>query len=115
MEIGSLSPASFTILVSITALSIVILGGMGSIPGAILGALVLIGLPGFLTEFQEFQLLIYGAVLVGIMILRPQGLIPNVRRMHELQDEERSQDQWLKAAEEGAGAAVAMGTGTEAT
>ena len=115
VQIGSLSPASFTVLVSITALSIVILGGMGSIPGAILGALVLIGLPGFLTEFQDYQLLIYGAVLVAIMILRPQGLIPNVRRMRELQDEERTQDQWLKAGESSPDAAVALGAGTEAT
>ena len=88
---------------------------MGSIPGAILGALVLIGLPGFLTEFQDYQLLIYGAVLVAIMILRPQGLIPNVRRMRELQDEERTQDQWLKAGESSPDAAVALGAGTEAT
>jgi branched-chain amino acid transport system permease protein len=96
VQIGSLSPASFTILVSITVLAIVILGGMGSIPGVILGALVLIGLPGFLTEFEEFQLLIYGAVLVGIMILKPEGLIPNVRRSRELHEEERQQDVWIK-------------------
>jgi branched-chain amino acid transport system permease protein len=116
VQIGSLSPASFTIFVSITALAVVILGGMGSIPGVILGALVLIGLPGFLTEFQEFQLLIYGAVLVGIMILRPQGLIPNVRRMQELQDEERAQDQWLRQPGEGAvDTAVAVAAGTEGT
>jgi branched-chain amino acid transport system permease protein len=115
VEIGSLSPASFTILVSITALAIVILGGMGSIPGVVFGALILIGLPGFLTEFQDYQLLIYGAVLVGIMILRPQGLIPNVRRMHELQDEERSQDQWLRPGEPGAEPGVALSAGTEGT
>jgi branched-chain amino acid transport system permease protein len=116
VQIGSLSPASFTILVSITALAIVILGGMGSLPGVVLGALVLIGLPGFLTEFQDYQLLIYGAVLVGIMILRPQGLIPNVRRMQELQEEERAQDQWFKrTGEAGADATVGVAAGTEAT
>ncbi len=115
VQIGSLSPASFTILVSITALAVVILGGMGSIPGVVVGALILIGLPGFLTEFQDYQLLIYGAVLVGIMILRPQGVIPNVRRMRELQDEERTQDQWLRPGEPGTEAAVALGAGTEAT
>jgi branched-chain amino acid transport system permease protein len=115
VQIGSLSPASFTILVSITALAIVILGGMGSLPGVVLGALVLIGLPGFLTEFQDYQLLIYGAVLVGIMILRPQGLIPNVRRMQELQEEERAQDQWFKrTGEAGADATVGVAAGTEA-
>jgi branched-chain amino acid transport system permease protein len=114
VQIGSLSPASFTILVSITALAIVILGGMGSLPGVMLGALVLIGLPGFLTEFQDYQLLIYGAVLVGIMVLRPQGLVPNVRRMHELQEDELAQDQWYKRTGDAtAEAAVEIGAGPE--
>lgn len=116
VQIGSLSPASFTILVSITALAIVILGGMGSLPGVVLGALVLIGLPGFLTEFQDYQLLIYGAVLVGIMVLRPQGLIPNVRRMQELHEEDLSQDQWLKRTGEATtDAAAPVGAATETT
>jgi branched-chain amino acid transport system permease protein len=116
VQIGSLSPASFTILVSITALAIVILGGMGSLPGVVLGALVLIGLPGFLTEFQDYQLLIYGAVLVAIMVLRPQGLIPNVRRMQELHEEDLSQDQWLKrTGDAGAEATVEVGARAEPT
>jgi branched-chain amino acid transport system permease protein len=89
---------------------------MGSLPGVVLGALVLIGLPGFLTEFQDYQLLIYGAVLVGIMILRPQGLIPNVRRMQELREDERAQDQWFKrAGDASAEATVGAGAETEAT
>ena len=94
VKIGSLTPASFEIIVSITTLAIVILGGMGSIPGVVVGALVLIGLPGLLREFEEYRLLIYGAALVAIMILRPQGLVPNVRRSRELQEEDRSQDKW---------------------
>jgi branched-chain amino acid transport system permease protein len=94
VKIGSLTPASFEIIVSITVLAIVILGGMGSIPGVVVGALVLIGLPGLLREFEEYRQLIYGAVLVAIMILRPQGLIPNVRRSRELQEEDRAQDKW---------------------
>ena len=61
VSIGSLTIKSFQILVSITALAIVILGGMGSIPGVVVGALVLIGLPGVLSEFEEYRLLIYGA------------------------------------------------------
>ncbi|HTG46522.1 MAG TPA: branched-chain amino acid ABC transporter permease [Actinomycetota bacterium] len=94
VQIGSLNDASFTILVSITTLAIVILGGMGSIPGVVVGALVLIGVPGLLSEFQAYQLLVYGAVLMAVMILRPQGLIPNVRRTRELHEEERAQDKW---------------------
>jgi branched-chain amino acid transport system permease protein len=79
--------------VSITALAIIILGGLGSIPGVVLGALVLIGLPGVLSQFEEYRLLIYGGALIAIMLLRPQGLVPNIRRMRELREDERSQDQ----------------------
>jgi branched-chain amino acid transport system permease protein len=100
IKIGSLTPASFEILVSITALAVVILGGIGSLPGVVVGALVLIGLPGLLREFEEYRLLIYGGALVAIMILRPQGLVPNVRRMRELQEDERMQDQWAQEAAE---------------
>jgi branched-chain amino acid transport system permease protein len=94
VKIGSLTPASFTILVSITSLAVVVLGGLGSLPGVIVGALVLIGLPGLLREFEEYRLLVYGAVLVVIMILRPQGLIPNVRRSAELHEADAAQDKW---------------------
>ena len=98
VKIGSLTPASFQILVSITALAVVILGGLGSIPGVVVGALVLIGLPGLLREFEEYRLLIYGGVLVAIMVLRPQGLVPNVRRTRELHEEEVEQDAWAAGA-----------------
>ncbi len=110
VQIGSLAPTSFTILVSIQVLAIVILGGLGSIPGVIVGALVLVGLPGFLSEFEAYQLLIYGAALMAMMLLRPQGLVPNVRRSRELQEEERLQDRWAKGLVEGADAAPAPGT-----
>jgi branched-chain amino acid transport system permease protein len=93
VSLGSLTIKSFQILVSITALAIVILGGLGSIPGVVLGALVLIGLPGVLSQFEEYRLLIYGGALIAIMLLRPQGLVPNIRRMRELREDERSQDQ----------------------
>ncbi|HEX9122536.1 MAG TPA: branched-chain amino acid ABC transporter permease [Actinomycetota bacterium] len=98
VQIGSLAPTSFNILISIQALAIIILGGMGSIPGVVVGALVLVGIPGFLTEFETYQLLIYGAVLIGIMLYRPEGLIPNVRRTRELKEEDRLQDAWSKGA-----------------
>jgi branched-chain amino acid transport system permease protein len=98
VSIGSLTPASFEFLVSITALAVVILGGLGSLPGVVVGALVLIGLPGLLREFEEYRLLIYGGALVAIMILRPQGLVPNIRRSRELEAEETSQDAWARGA-----------------
>jgi branched-chain amino acid transport system permease protein len=94
VQIGSIAPSSFVFFISIQALALIILGGMGSIPGVILGALILVGLPGFLTEFAEYQPLIYGAVLVAIMLYKPEGLIPNVRRTRELHEEEIQQDAW---------------------
>jgi branched-chain amino acid transport system permease protein len=94
VKIGSLTPASFTVLVSIQVLGIVILGGIGSLPGVITGSLVLVGLPGLLREFEEYRLLAYGAALVAVMLLRPQGLVPNVRRSRELREEDREQDKW---------------------
>jgi branched-chain amino acid transport system permease protein len=100
VKIGSLTPASFEVLVSIQVLGLVILGGIGSLPGVIVGALVLVGLPGLLREFEEYRLLAYGAALVSVMILRPQGLVPNVRRSRELHEEEVAQDQWAKGGTE---------------
>jgi len=111
VQIGSIASGSFTILVSITVLAIVILGGMGSIPGVIVGTLLLIGLPGLLDEFEEYRLLIYGAALIMIMVLRPQGLVPNVRRMRELEGEEAAQDEWLKQEEAEAAPAVTVAGG----
>jgi branched-chain amino acid transport system permease protein len=87
-HLQSVFPGSFNILVSITVLAIVILGGMGSIPGVVVGALALIGLPELLREFAEFRLLVYGAVLVVMMLLRPEGLIPDYVRRRELHDED---------------------------
>src|SRR5918998_2479446 len=78
VKIGSITPASFQILVSIQVLGLVILGGIGSLPGVIVGALVLVGLPGILREFEEYRLLAYGAAVVTVMLLRPAGIIPNV-------------------------------------
>ena len=98
VKIGSLTPASFTVLVSIQVLGIVILGGIGSLPGVITGSLVLVGLPGLLREFEEYRLLAYGAAVVAVMLLRPEGLIPNVRRSRELHEDERDQDRWVRDA-----------------
>jgi branched-chain amino acid transport system permease protein len=86
VKIGSVFPQGLDLLISITVLSIIILGGMGSIPGVIVGALVLVGLPELLREFAEYRLLVYGAVLVGMMLWRPEGLIPSAQRKRELHD-----------------------------
>jgi branched-chain amino acid transport system permease protein len=85
-KIGVIFADSFNILVSINALALIILGGMGNIFGVVVGALVLVGLPEFLREFAEYRLLIYGAVLVAMMLLRPEGLLPSRARSAELHE-----------------------------
>jgi branched-chain amino acid transport system permease protein len=72
---------SFTFLESVTLLAAVVLGGMGTIPGAVLGASLLFVLPEKLREFNEYRLMMFGLALVLIMRFRPQGLVPDrVRR-----------------------------------
>ena len=95
-QIGSVFPHTFDIVVSITVLVIIIVGGMGSVPGVTLGALVLIVLPNLLREFSEYQFLFYGVLLIVMMLKRPEGFIPSKRRAQELHTEELSQDAWLE-------------------
>lgn len=110
-----INPESFTFLESIGVLSMVILGGMGSIPGAILGASavtilnlqVLKGLSLWLNELRnagitvfgynladlpsqfepaKYERMVFGAILIAMVILRPQGIIPSRRRTRELRE-----------------------------
>jgi branched-chain amino acid transport system permease protein len=69
-------PEDYTLMVSINVLCIVIIGGMGSLPGIVLGAFVLKGLPELLRELADYRLLAFGALLVVMMIVRPEGLWP---------------------------------------
>jgi len=89
-------PGGFVLQVSITVLAVVVLGGMGSIPGIIVGALALIGLPELLREFAEYKVLVYGAVLVAVMLLRPEGLIPDASRRAELEEARELEEGELK-------------------
>jgi branched-chain amino acid transport system permease protein len=128
-RIGFINPTSFTLLVSVNVLAIVIIGGMGSTPGVVIGAIILIGLPdvmqfsetadvlerfgwlrdGINTAFDGFNALspwnvdklppakewgreiaqkrfiIFGALLVLVMVLRPEGLFPSRRRKLEFE------------------------------
>lgn len=74
--VGSVFPHSFQLIVSINVLALIILGGLGSIPGVVIGGLTLVGLPEILREFGEFRFLLYGFVLVLIMRVLPEGLSP---------------------------------------
>jgi len=78
-------PEDHGLMVSINVLALVIVGGMGSIPGVILGSFVLKGLPELLRETENYRLLVFGGLLVAMMILRPEGLWPAGRRRLELQ------------------------------
>ncbi|HBG93470.1 MAG: hypothetical protein A2X54_05775 [Nitrospirae bacterium GWF2_44_13] len=69
------SPESFTFMESVLILCMVILGGLGSIPGVILGAIILVMLPEMLREVQLYRMLALGSGLVMLMIFRPQGLM----------------------------------------
>ena len=80
-----INPASFTFLESAMILSIVVLGGMGSIVGVIIGAFVLILLPEYLRAFSEYRMLAFGGILVAMMVFRPQGLISNIRRTYKFE------------------------------
>ena len=100
-KVGTVFAHSFEIIVSIIILVVVIVGGMGNIAGVAVGALVLIGVlggpnqPGLLQEFGEYKLLVYGALLVFMMLQKPEGLLPSARRARELHQEEYLQDAWL--------------------
>jgi branched-chain amino acid transport system permease protein len=83
-RLGSVFPHSFNLLISINVLAIVIVGGLGSLPGVVLGAFVLVGLPELLREFEEYRLLMYGILLIVMMLVRPEGLWPSAVTRREL-------------------------------
>jgi branched-chain amino acid transport system permease protein len=75
--VGAVFPSSINIYVSINVVAIVVVGGMGSIPGVVLGAAFLIGLPELFREFSEYRFLFYGLALILVMRFRPEGLLPS--------------------------------------
>ena len=97
-KLGLVSPDLFQFQVSVLIVSMLVLGGMGNVQGAIVGALLLTlvnnvllpqantlaGSIGFRVDFGSYHFLIYGAILVLIMLFRPEGLLPNRERRAEL-------------------------------
>jgi len=77
-------PDDHDLMVSVNVLCLVIVGGMGSIPGVILGAFVLKGLPEVLRDLENYRLLFFGMLLIIMMIIRPEGLWPATRQRLEL-------------------------------
>jgi branched-chain amino acid transport system permease protein len=72
------SPESFSFFFSIELVTMVVLGGMASTFGAVFGAGLLTLLPEFLVVFHDYEVLIFGAILMGVMILMPQGLFVGI-------------------------------------
>ncbi len=78
-----INPASFDFMLSAIVLSMVVFGGMGSIVGVVVAALVLSLLPEYLRAVEDYRMLVFGAAMVLMMIFRPQGLISNMRRKYQ--------------------------------
>jgi len=87
-----INPASFTIWESVIILCVVVLGGMGSIVGVIMGAMVLILVPEYLRAFSEYRMLLFGAILVLMMVFRPGGIITNVRQTYRFERKAAADD-----------------------
>jgi branched-chain amino acid transport system permease protein len=84
---GSIFPDNFNLFVSINTLSLIIIGGLGSIPGVVIGSFALIALPDILRQFSDYRQLLFGLLLVIMMTVRPQGFIPSRRLQMELKPE----------------------------
>ena len=82
--VGSVFPQSFQLLVSINVLAILVVGGIGSLPGVIIGAAALIGAPEVLRDLGEYRYLIYGLVIIAVVRLKPEGLSPKAIRHREI-------------------------------
>jgi len=87
-KMGSIFPDDFSVMVSVNVICLIIIGGVGSIPGVILGAIVLIGIPEVLRAVAIYRLLAFGLLLVIMMIFRPMGILPSARRKLELKKED---------------------------
>jgi branched-chain amino acid transport system permease protein len=116
--VGFISPESFNFFESVLVVCMVVLGGMGSIRGPILGAIIIAGLPDILgglaqsqllsrvitsaqaNEIASYRYLVFGLLMVVMMAVRPQGFLPSSRRALELHPEddtiraEENQDLW---------------------
>jgi ABC-type branched-subunit amino acid transport system permease subunit len=79
-------PEDYNLMVSFNVLASVIVGGMGSIPGVVGGAFTLKGLPEVLRELENYRVLAFGALLVVMMLIRPEGLLPTSRRKMEIKE-----------------------------
>ena len=90
-KLTSIFPHSFKLEISINVLVLIIIGGLGSLPGVVIGALILVGLPELLREFAEYRLLMYGLLLIVMMLAKPEGFWPSQIMKRELHIDEESE------------------------
>lgn len=94
-----INPSSFTFFESAIILSIVVLGGMGSNAGVILGAAFLVLLPEYLRAFSEYRMILFATAMVLMMVFRPTGLIPARGRRYVVHDPDLDLDDGSKSKE----------------
>jgi branched-chain amino acid transport system permease protein len=90
--VGSIFDSSINLFVSINVAAIIIIGGMGSLPGVVVGAIFLIGIPELFREFADYRFLFYGLALIAMMRYRPEGLLPSKIVQRELHAEEEPEE-----------------------
>ncbi|MBI5720541.1 MAG: branched-chain amino acid ABC transporter permease [Burkholderiales bacterium] len=78
---GFITPARASFLHSVELVIMVVFGGMASVWGAVVGAVVLTLLPQFLTVFKDYEMMVFGAVLIATMVLMPRGVVPTLARL----------------------------------
>jgi branched-chain amino acid transport system permease protein len=81
--VGFISPENFTFLVSVTIMTMVIAGGMDNILGVLVGAVLLTLLPEKLRAFSEYRILFFGLIVIGFLLIRPQGIFPKRLRRYD--------------------------------
>jgi len=91
-QVGALDPKELGFLKSIDLVIIVVIGGMGSITGIVLGATILVVLPEVFRSFADYRMIVYALALVAVMILRPQGIMG----VHEAWELSWVRAQWKK-------------------
>ena len=100
-QVNFINPPTFDLLQSILILSAVVIGGMGSVMGSILGATAIVLLPEVFRGLKDYRFFVFGAALVLIMMFRPQGILPSKRRKAELTGGAARDDQLFEAAHTG--------------
>jgi branched-chain amino acid transport system permease protein len=78
---GFITPSKASFLHSVELVIMVVFGGMASVWGAVIGAAVLTLLPQFLTVFKDYEMMVFGAVLIATMVFFPRGVVPTLARL----------------------------------